>query len=308
MTKELPSFDPVTVNENTVHLQDANEDDNHKIILVNTSTDKILCTYAFKGYNIYDSIFDYHFAQKIFIVLMSGRYLELDIPTGKVTEISLDFTVDTSFIFEDQLWIFPVQRDKKGQPTRVLKYNKDMESHWDTFKEGISYGDNTKFGNNAYLAYFSRMYDYYGIYNYTSDTLIDISNLSLYGTVPFLCNSYLFFRYDDPALQINMLMNDIFKINSFEPLSYEKFYTTPSDWNVFVTNVYEKNEDVFLYCSESIIVLDKNTKQLKQKVDLPEYRYISFSHCRNGSIWCCAEKSDGVYKFNMSDYSLKVIH
>ncbi|MBP5706714.1 MAG: hypothetical protein J6W76_05480, partial [Spirochaetales bacterium] len=78
--------------------------------------------------------------------------------------------------------------------------------------------------------------------------------------------------------------------------------------DVLIFKVFENDKDVFLYCRESIVIVDKSTQQITKQVPLPDAKYVGDAYCRNGSIWCCAEKSDGVYKFNMSDYSLKVIH
>ena len=65
MTNELPTFDPVKLNENIIVLENDNVDYNHQIILFDVSTEKTLYTYDFKGFSFCGLWFDFSFNEKI---------------------------------------------------------------------------------------------------------------------------------------------------------------------------------------------------------------------------------------------------
>ena len=312
MTNELPTFDPVTVNENTIVLANANVDYKHQILLFDVSADKILYTYAFNGISFCEIWFDFSFNEKIFIDCADGRFIELDIPTGKTKEMEeVDFQPWSVVFLEGYMWVFRRQILQEGLLSQGLRFSKEMESELMNFQEILPRGKNTALDNHVYISYSSIYSRENGIYDYTNKKKIDITEINPNDQCIDVENNFLWMSYEiennnnDTA---EGFINDVYRIDSFEPLVYQKIITTPSSLDVLIFNVFENNKDVFLYCRESIVIVDKQTKQITKQVLLPDAKYVGLAHCRNGFIWCCAEKSDGVYKFDMNDYSLKVIH
>jgi len=246
---KLPTFDPITVDENTIFLSNIKDAPKvSKIYAIDTKNSIKLYTYDFKGRGI-SLIYDSSFDMKPYLQFFSGEVLKIETKTGKLHQIDIKYSVNYLSITNNKLWAIPEGRGFENTSKDYFTYDaKNDKSEYITLQEGMYNGSSILIKNNTYLSIFYDDKDILKesttkIFNFTtnkflSEKLFD-SNKN-YESYLFSGN-YIGATYYD--YKNEKYLTDILIINSFEPLDYRFLFTLKDGFGM--RDVFEK--DNFIY-------------------------------------------------------------
>jgi len=313
----IPSFDGISADENTIFVTviEDNQGDRKlisKIHAIDTKNDKKLYTYEFKR-KVINLIHDSSFDINPYIWFYDGRIYKLDVKSGILNRLDINFYTENYFIFDNKLWASPHGDGDVDKPVEYFTYNaSNNKSEYVTLPEGKFFGDFIKCNSNSYLylsyySYEKEIPDKF--YNYSTGKTVDIiltaKNYEYYSLVG---NNYLFCDYYSDDFNWDY---DVFGIKSIEPKAEYQFLFTMENEYLFFNNLFENENYIFLVSAEVIVIRDKTNDYEKINtivLDKDEYSNSSSGYyCRDGYIWIVSKHNDGVYKFNMNSFTYEVI-
>ncbi len=303
---QLPTFQGINVDINTIFLVNSKDDNVHKIYAIDTKNNRKIYTYEFKKKIIYDLIFDASFDLNPYIILLSGEAFKIDVKSGKLKIFDVKYTPEVLSVIDNKLWITPSGVGFKNTPKDYFTYDViNDKSEYISIPEGLFWGSWMNIDNNYYLP-LEYNAENPQIYNLNSGKILKdvITNSGeKYVAYNFYNNKYLYGWY----LNNNgKLIGDFYLINSFEPnVSYKYLFTTDENYP-FSGDLYENNNYLYFVNRHYIITRNKITYSMEKIIKLNNT--ISFgSYCKNGYIWLTSEENDGAYKVNMDDLSYEVV-
>ncbi|HOV13725.1 MAG TPA: hypothetical protein PK771_05535 [Spirochaetota bacterium] len=303
----LPTFDPIDVDENTVFMFSRKDDKVHKIYAIDTKNSKKIYTYEFKRKIIYSFEYDASFDMNPYILLNGGEVLKLEVKTGKVKRLDLQYAQASICITDNKLWINQYQGGSENTPKEYHIYDpKTDKIEKTTLPEGVYFGYAGSIDNSYYLPL------YYGdgipakIYNLTTKRIISNNLLSKeYDVFYFELDNYLLASVPDSTKL------DLYFINSIDPLfSYNYLFSVDAQETLLFAKMFEDDNYIYLVSREDIIKRNKNNNYAIEKIvsfDNKSSGGSGGTYCKNGYIWLTSENDDGAYKINMSDLSYEVV-
>jgi len=304
---QLPTFNPIDVDENTIFLVNRKDDDVHKIYAIDTKKNKKIYTYDFKRKVVYDLMFDASFDMNPYIILLSGEALKLDVKSGKLKRFDVKYTPEVLSVIDNKLWITPSGVGLKDTPKDYFTYDvKTDKSEYITIPEGMFWGSWMNIDNKHYLPLDINA-NKPKIYNLTTGKILEdnLFNKEYYGC-SFEGKQYLNAWYYNTNYD---LICDLYFINSFEPtINYNFLFSTDPKYSF--SKMFEDVNYIYMINRNDITKVNKNNSfKVEKKVTFDNKSSggsLGFYH-KNGYIWLTSEENDGAYKVNMDDLSYEII-
>ena len=303
---KLPTFDPITVDKDTIFLSNIKDAPKvSKIYAIDTKNSKRIYTYDFKKSVIYIQ-YDASFDINPYIIFLDGKLFKLETRSGTLKRINTDFIVDNISIVNDKAWIAPSKIAVEGVPQKHYIYDPKLDNLESiNLPEGLFRGGWTYINNNYYFPISLDSPSGDKIYNFTTNTIIGNNFFGKQYNIYVMKKNYLsgLILSQDPSYD----SWDFYYINSFEPLDGKFLFSTG---RFGLLDIYERGNLVYFLDSFSglrITIRDKTKDYAIIKtislIDGGNYQ----AYCKNNYIWCVSENNDGVYKINMDDLTYEVI-
>ena len=301
----LPTFDGISIDENTVFMFDRKDDKVHKIYAIDTKNSKKIYTYEFKRKIIFDFEYDASFDINPYILLLSGEVLKLEVKTGKVKKFDLQYAQESISITDKRLWINQYQVGLENTPRDYHTYDpKTDKIEKVTLPEGVYYGYSGFINDCYYLPLDYGLGTPAKIYNLTQEKIVNNSLFTnKYTSFYFYLNNYLEAFSDITKI-------DVYFINSIEPVLNYNYLFSYDGSQYSGLEILEDSNFIYHVGRENVIKRNKNNNYAIEKIATFDNNSSGGSwgaYCKNGYIWLVSENNDGAYKVNMDDLSYEVV-
>ncbi len=298
------NFKGIDVDENTVFMLDRDDNNHHKIYVIDTATSKRKYTYDFKGCLIYNKVHDSKITNNIFLDL--NDFYQLDTSNGRIKNIKIPYPINSISQIDDCIWVAPNNVGfYRNSPVEYYAYDLVL-------KKGKSIKiSGGKVVNPVNCPIISSDKTYLPLYFDSRDTNPSILNLTdnreiflyenkKYDFFHFVGNNFLY------AYFLEEEITDIYKIESFEPLNSSMIAenVVSSKDRILLMGMRVFEDEYYSYFIEHTLTLNitkrkkNNYSTIVKEITIEDFEGGETVHFKNDHFWTSAPKANGVWKIN----------